>query len=179
MFAKKQKRNDREAAETQDRFQRNERIGKHIYERIAGLKNAAREDLAHEVFMLFREARHQGELIRQSIKDRTHHEFGAAGIREGDLATYLAGDVAHALRHHVANPQTLLQKMSDRLPEAGFTIHQQDAVSMIAAIIREQRLAGILEGLRLAGVLNEKGKRQGNRDTAEPDEVLPVDPKRS
>jgi hypothetical protein len=39
-----------------------------------------------------------------------------------------------------------------------FTIQQQDAVSMMAAMIREQRLEGILEGLRLAGLLNEAPK---------------------
>jgi hypothetical protein len=49
--------------------------------------------------------------------------------------------------------------MSEQLPEVHFTIQQQDAVSMVAAMIREQRLEGILEGLRLAGVLNERRKR--------------------
>jgi hypothetical protein len=45
--------------------------------------------------------------------------------------------------------------MSEQLPEVNFTIQQQDAVSMMAAMIREQRLEGILQGLRLAGLLNE------------------------
>jgi hypothetical protein len=34
---------------------------------------------------------------------------------------------------------------------------------MVAAMIREQRLEGILEGLRLAGLLNEPRKRNRNR----------------
>jgi hypothetical protein len=50
--------------------------------------------------------------------------------------------------------------MSEQLPEVHFTIQQQDAVSMMAAMIREQRLEGILEGLRLAGLLNEASKRR-------------------
>jgi hypothetical protein len=49
--------------------------------------------------------------------------------------------------------------MSEQLPEVHFTIQQQDAVSMMAAVIREQRLEGILQGLRLAGLLNEAPKR--------------------
>jgi len=49
--------------------------------------------------------------------------------------------------------------MSEQLPDVHFTIQQQDAVSMMAAMIREQRLEGILEGLRLAGLLNEAPKR--------------------
>jgi len=50
--------------------------------------------------------------------------------------------------------------MSEQLPDVHFTIQQQDAVSMMAAMIREQRLEGILEGLRLAGLLNEAPRRR-------------------
>ena len=63
MFGKKQqKRRDYQAVEIRERFERNERTGKDIYARIAALKNVAREDLAHEVFMLYREAKHQSQL---------------------------------------------------------------------------------------------------------------------
>lgn len=60
--------------------------------------------------------------------------------------------------------------MSEQLPDVHFTIQQQDAVSMVAAMIREQRLEGILEGLRLAGVLNAPSKRprSPNADGHEP-----------
>ena len=150
MFAKKhQKRRDYQAAEIRERFERNERTGKDLYARIAELKNVARDDLVHEVFMLFREAKHQSQLIRQSIKDRTQHDFDIGGMSEGDLATFRAEEAAHALRDHVTNPQTFFQAMSEQLPDVHFTIQQQDAVSMVAAMIREQRLEGILEGLRL------------------------------
>ena len=58
--------------------------------------------------------------------------------------------------------------MSEQLPEVHFTIQQQDAVSMMAAMIRVQRLEGILEGLRLAGLLNEAPKsRHGSPETGE------------
>jgi hypothetical protein len=46
----------------------------------------------------------------------------------------------------------------ERLPEVRFTVHQQEAVSMLAAMIREQRIEGVLEGLRLAGLLNESSR---------------------
>jgi len=166
MFRKKQQKlRNYQAAEVRERFERNERVGKDIYARIADLKNVARRDLAHEVFMLFREAKHQSQLIRQSIKDRTQYDFDFGGTDEGDLATYLAEATAYALRGHVTNPQTVFQAMSEQLPDVHFTIQQQDAVSMVAAMIREQRLEGILEGLRLAGVLNEPSKRSSNPQT--------------
>jgi hypothetical protein len=160
MFGKKQqKRRDYQAVEIRERFERNERTGKDIYARIAALKNVAREDLAHEVFMLYREAKHQSQLIRQSIKDHAQYDFDFGGKSGGDLATYRAEDAVYALRDHVTHPQTFFQAMSEQLPDVHFTIQQQDAVSMVAAMIREQRLEGILEGLRLAGVLNERRKR--------------------
>ena len=110
--------------------------------------------------MLFREAKHQSQLIRQSIKDRTQHDCDFGGMSEGtSRATCLAEDTAYALREHVTNPQTFFQAMSEQLPDVHFTIQQQDAVSMVAAMIREQRLEGILEDLRLAGILNEPSKR--------------------
>src|ERR1700752_34717 len=141
MFGKKrQKRGNHEAAEIRERFERNERLGKDIYTRIAALKNAARENLAHEVFMLFREAKYQSELIRQSIKDRTQYEFDFVGFGDGDLATYLAEDAAFALRDHVTNSPTFFQAISEQLPDVHFAIQQQDAVSMVAAMIRDQRL---------------------------------------
>jgi hypothetical protein len=168
MFARKQqKRRDYQASEIRERFERNERTGKDIYARIAELKNVAREDLAHEVFMLFMEAKRQSQLIRQTIKDRTEHDFDFGGMSEGDLATYRAEDAACALRDHVTRPQTFFQAMSEQLPDVHFTIQQQDAVSMVAAMIREQRLEGILEGLRLAGVLNEPSKSHGGPQTDE------------
>jgi hypothetical protein len=168
MFARKRRRRrDYQASEIRERFERNERTGKDIYARIAKLKNVAREELADEVFMLFMEAKRQSQLIRQSIEDRTKHDFDFGGMSEGDLATYRAEDAAYALRDHVTRPQTFFQAMSEQLPEVHFTIQQQDAVSMVAAMIREQRLEGILEGLRLAGVLNEPSKRHRGPQTDE------------
>ena len=151
---------DDDAEEAQARFERNKRAGRAIYARIADLRKVPRENLPDAVFLLFMEAKQQSEVIRRSISDRTHHDFNFGGMIDGDLATYLAQDAASALRDHITSPQTLLEAMSEQLPDVHFTIQQQDAVSMIAAMIREQRLDGILEGLRLAGLLNEAPNRR-------------------
>lgn len=151
---------DQDAEETQARFERNKRAGKAIYARIADLRKVPRENLPDAVFLLFMEAKQQSEVIRRSIGDRTHYDFNFGGMIDGDLATYLAEDAASALRDHITSPQTFLEALSEQLPDVYFTIQQQDAVSMVAAMIREQRLDGILEGLRLAGLLNEVPNRR-------------------
>lgn len=150
---------ERNAEEAQMRFERNERIGKTISADIADLKKVPRENLPDAVFLLFMQAKQQSELIRRSIKDRTRDDFDFDGT-DGDRATYLAQDAAHALRDHVTNPQTIFEAISEQPPDVHFMIEHQDAVSMVAATIREQRLDGILEGLRLAGLLNEVPNRR-------------------
>jgi hypothetical protein len=162
MFRKRRRERilrEQEARQTQERFERNERAGKEIYARMAELKKIPRENLPDAVFMLFMAAKHQSEQIRQSIKDRTRYDFDCDRLPDGDHATFLAEDAGYALRDHVTTPQTFFEAMSEQLPEVHFTIQQQDAVSMMAAMIREQRLEGILQGLRLAGLLNEAPKR--------------------
>ncbi|ANW01310.1 hypothetical protein [Bradyrhizobium icense] len=161
MFGKKKKMlRKHKTQEVQARFERNERAGKDIYARIADLKNVPRDNLPDAVFMLFVEAKHQSELIRQSVKDRTRYDFNFVGFVDGDLATYLAEEAAHAIRDHVTNPQTFLEAMSEQFPDVHFTIQQQDAVSMVASMIRVQRLEGILEGLRITGLLNKAPNRR-------------------
>ena len=157
---------ERNTGEAQMRFERNERIGKTISADIADLKKVPRENLPDAVFLLFMQAKQQSELIRRSIQDRTRDNFGFDGA-DGDRATYLAQDATHTLRDHVTNPQTIFEAISEQLPDVHFTIEQQDAVSMVAATIREQRLDGILEGLRLAGLLNEVPNRRRAGSEAE------------
>jgi hypothetical protein len=70
MFRKRRRERilrEQEARQTQERFERNERAGKEIYARMAGLKKIPREHLPDAVFMLFMAAKHQSEQIRQSI----------------------------------------------------------------------------------------------------------------
>jgi hypothetical protein len=137
---------------------RDDSSGKDIQVRMAQLRNLPREKLADAVFMLSMAAKQQSGLIRQSINERAKSDFDFDPPPSGDLAGYLAADAVSALRHHIADVPSLLDLFSERSPAVHFTVHQRDAVTMLAALIREQRLEGILEGLRLAGLLNESSK---------------------
>jgi hypothetical protein len=141
----------------------NETSAKDLQARIAQLRGLPREKLADAVFMLSMEAKQQSSLIRQAIKERAQAELDFDPSPDADLATYLAADAVPSLRHHDADLPTLLDVLVQRSPEARFTIQQEEAVLMLAAMFREQRLEGILEGLRLAGILNEpsKGRHAG------------------
>src|SRR5262249_40351373 len=124
----------------------------------AQLRNVPREKLADTVFMLSMAAKQQSGLIRRSINERAKCDFEFDPPPSGDLAAYLAEDTVSTVRHHIVDVPTLLALLSGRSPAVHFTVHQRDAVAMLAALIREQRLEGILEGLRLAGLLNESSK---------------------
>lgn len=129
-----------------------------IQARIAELRSLPREKLADAVFMLSINARRQGELIRQAIEKRAEVALDFDPPPKADLATYLASDVVSTLRHHVADLPTLLDVLVQRAPDVRFAVHREEAVSLLAAIVRVQRLEGVLEGLRLAGLLNEPAK---------------------
>jgi hypothetical protein len=136
----------------------NESSGRDIQARIAQLRGLPREKLADAVFMLSMEAKQQSGLIRQAIKERAGAEFAYDPSPDSDLATYLAGDAVATLRHHDAELPTVLDVLVQRSPDVRFTVEEKDAILALAATIREQRLEGILEGLRLAGLLNEPSK---------------------
>ncbi|MGY4412473.1 hypothetical protein ACVWW4_004209 [Bradyrhizobium sp. LB7.1] len=108
--------------------------------------------------MLSMDARRKGELIRPAIEKRAKVDLDFDPPPNADLATYLANDVVSALRHHVADLPTLLDLLVSRGPDVCFTVDREEAVSLLVAIIREQRLEEALEGLRLAGLLNEPAK---------------------
>ncbi|WP_279692117.1 hypothetical protein [Bradyrhizobium sp. SSUT77] len=129
-----------------------------IQARIAELRGLPREELADAVFMLSMNARRQGELIRQAIEKRAEFDLDFDAPANADLATYLANDIVSFLRRHAAKLPSLLDVLIQRAPDVCFTVHREEAVSLLAAIIREQRLEGILEGLRLAGLLNTPAK---------------------
>jgi hypothetical protein len=61
------------------------------------------------------------------------------------------------MRENVTNPQTVFQALSEQLPNVQFTVDWNDAVSLVSAMIREQRVEGILEGLEIAGLIEDKG----------------------
>jgi hypothetical protein len=76
------------------------------------------------------------------------------------MADFLAAEAVSIMRHHEVDGPSLMEILSGRSPGVDFTIEQQDAVAMVAAIIREQRLDGILEGLRLVGLLSASTKNR-------------------
>ncbi|MET4023241.1 hypothetical protein [Bradyrhizobium sp. S3.2.12] len=125
---------------------------------IAELRSLPREELADAVFMLSMNARRQGELIRQAIEKRAEVDLDFDPPANADVATYLANDAVSTLRHHVVDLPDLLDFLVQQAPDVCFTVHREEAVLLLAAIIREQRLEGVLEGLRLAGLLNEPAK---------------------
>ncbi|APO55346.1 hypothetical protein LUI11_37025 [Bradyrhizobium diazoefficiens] len=81
-----------------------------------------------------------------------------ASVPNADLAAYLAGEAVSSLRHHEVDAPSLADVLIQRAREVRFTVDRTEAVTLLAATIREQRLEGILEGLRLAGLLSEPSK---------------------
>ncbi|MET3970997.1 hypothetical protein ABID62_007093 [Bradyrhizobium sp. S3.9.1] len=120
---------------------------------IAELRSLPREKLADAVFILSMNARRQGELIRQAIEKRAEVDLDFDPPANADLATYLANDAVSTLRYHVVDLPDLLDFLVPQAPDVCFTVHREEAVLLLAAIIREQRLEGVREGLRLAGLL--------------------------
>lgn len=110
------------------------------------------------VFKLWMETQREGELIRRAVKQRVEGEAGPEPVPNAELAAYLAGEVVSSLRHHELDVPSLADVLIQRSREVRFTVDRTEAVTLLAATIREQRLEGILEGLRLAGLLNEPSK---------------------
>ena len=163
MFGKRSRlreANRRVEEKRQTAYKAQESDGADITKRIYELRQLDPVNRPQAVLGLLKDAKHQLALIRQSIADRTHYDFGPYGeeAREGDIATYLAEDITGVMRENVTNPQTFWQAMSDQLPEVHFTVDWYDATSMVAAVIREMHLAGVIEGLELAGALPNSTK---------------------
>lgn len=138
--------------------QRQTSLGDDIQKRIAGLRSLPREQLADAVFMLAMDAKRQSALLREAINQRADVEPGPSSVPDADLATYLAAEAVSILRHHTAGAPSFLDALLQRSRDVRFTIDRAEAVALLAATLREQRIEGILEGLRLAGVLNEPHK---------------------
>ena len=132
--------------------------GDTIRDRIASLRSLPREQLADAVFMLAMDTKRQIALLREAINQRADIEPGPGSAADFDLATYLAAEAASTLRHHTASAPSFLDALLQRSCDVRFAVDPDDAVALLAAILREQRIDGILEGLRLAGVLNEPHK---------------------
>ncbi|MCA1474145.1 hypothetical protein [Bradyrhizobium sp. NBAIM08] len=132
--------------------------GEDIRHRIAGLRGLPRDQLADAVFMLAMDAKRQSALLREAINRRVAVELNPSSAPGEDLATYLADEAGSILRHHTADAPSFFDALLQRSQDVCFTVDQAEAVALLAATLREQRIEGILEGLRLAGVLNEPHK---------------------
>jgi hypothetical protein len=140
------------------RTARSDKPARELQARIGDLRNLPREKLADAVFLLSMAAKQQSEQIRRSILDQARIEIELKSSPKGDLADFLAAEAVSIVRHHEPKGSGLMAMLSGRTPD--FTIEQQDAVAMVAAMIREQRLDGILEGLRLMGLLSTSTKNR-------------------
>jgi hypothetical protein len=149
-------------ADARRRFDHAERKGREILGRVSSLKAMGPDDLPAAVLVLYHDAKHQAEAIRQSIKERADHNFDSDGEPGADLATFLAATITEALRNVVSTPQKLRQATRDAVPDLDFAIHKLDAVSLVSATLREQRVEGVLEGLRIAGVLTRTRSAKGS-----------------
>jgi hypothetical protein len=155
MFGKKrEKQEEKKSVAEAEKFRQQQREGAALYKRVAELQRLERAAVPEAAMLLLKDARHQVALIRQSIADRSGYNFrGGQDLPEGDLATSLAEDIAGVMRENITNPQTFFQAMSDQLPDVHFTVSWEDACTMVAAEIREERILGIIEGLQLAGLI--------------------------
>lgn len=154
-MVREQKRESRAKARRPHDGQEN---SENLQARIAALRTLPREQLADAVFMLSMEARRQSEVIRHAVRQRAEVEIETVTPSDNDLGTYLASEAVSTLRHHTASVPTLLDALVQRPRGNRFTVRHQEAVALLAAMVWEQRLEGILEGLRLAGVLNEASR---------------------
>jgi hypothetical protein len=144
---------DRQRAERFEAYTAQEAKGSAIYRRLYKLEESSdRSRIGEDVLNLLKYARSQTGAIRQSIADRSQVDFSGEPPTEGDVATALADDIASVLREHTCDPQTVWAALSEALPEVKFTVDIYDAVSMIAAMLRQQELIGVVHGLELAGI---------------------------
>lgn len=142
-----------EREKRQEAYHRREAEGAELYKRVAALRKLDRPQLPEATLLLLKDAQHQLGLIRQSIADRTEHEFSVGDMSSGDVATALAEDIADVMRENHTYPQSVFQALSEQFPKVHFTVDWQDATSMTAAQLRLERITGIYEGLMLAGLI--------------------------
>jgi len=127
--------------------------GAAIYHRLYELEHPGdRARVGQEVMTLLQQAKAQVEEICKSIHEKTRYEADPEPVNEGDSATALAESIAGVMRDYTCNPQSFWQAMFEALPDVQFTVGWYDAASMVAAMLRLERITGIIEGLEFAGV---------------------------
>jgi hypothetical protein len=150
--SRKRKIDEYEAKQGRERYDRAFAAGMEINKRIVELHKMDRSHIQPELRVLLADAKHQTQLIQQSIADRTGYSFDGPSDSEGDLFTFYGDVIAGVVRENSADPQTVVQVLAEKLPEVRFTVHWYDAVAMVAAMFREYRIASIIEGLEMVGM---------------------------
>jgi hypothetical protein len=94
------------------------------------------------------------EAIRQSIKADCDFYGSTAMVPDGvgDIGTILANEVGSIMRDCQCDPQTLWQLLSQAFPKVHFAVNEYVALSFVAAQFRWYHIAGVIEGLELAGI---------------------------
>lgn len=161
MFGKKERRESKRNEERRQAHRSLEAKGAALTRRLYEIRKLDTVDRPRAVQDLFKDAHHQLELIRQSIADRSRYDFSGGHYEDpehGDLATVLAEDIASIVRENTVNPPSIWQALSEQVPAVHFKIDRYDATSIVAAMMREMHLAGVIEGLELAGALPDSTK---------------------
>jgi hypothetical protein len=160
MFGSSRKRrlDEYETKQAKERYERAFAAGMEINKRIVELHKMDSSRLQGELKVLLAEAKHQTQLIQQSIADRTGYSFDGPPDAEGDLFTFYGDLIAGVMRENSADPQTVMQALADKLPDVRFTVHWYDAVAMVAAMFREYRVGCIIEGLEMAGLWEDANR---------------------
>ena len=152
----------------QHSHQKAESAARELQDRTIDLKTVSQDQLADATFMLFMAAKQQTEQARHAIEQRAKIQFAFDLPPSGDLADYLSQEIVTALRHYEAGTPSLLESLTGRSRDARlFTVCEEKAILLVAAVIREQRLDGILEGLRLAGLLTKPSKNRHARPASQ------------
>lgn len=149
--SRRRKVDERDERQARERYERCLESGMELNKRMSALHKMDRSRLQGELRVLHADAKHETAMIRQSIADRTGYSFDG-GTPDGDLFTFLAELTVSMVRENSADPQTVMQALADKLPDVRFTVHWYDAVSLGAAMFREQRVVNVIEGLELAGL---------------------------
>jgi hypothetical protein len=110
-----------------------------------------RKNLLDAATALFKRTQADVVETRQSIASKSRYNFAdGEPLAEGDFATWLAEDVVGLMRENTCSPQTVWEALTDALPDVRFTVDLYDAATLVAAMLREERAVGLIEGLRLA-----------------------------
>jgi hypothetical protein len=168
MKSRKEQRKAELKEAVEDRYKRRQAIGAALTRQAYQLREISdREKLLEAAIELFERTRDDVLEVRKSTHHDSHCDLDDAGdaLEEGDMYTSQAEDIAGLMRENVCNPQTVWEALSEALPDVHFTVDWHDAVSIVAAMLREARQLGVVDGLELANAADAKSNMLKSRGT--------------